>query len=240
MKTIIIIISSLFVFNISFTQTNDTIKFNSNLNGTGQKITIEFQKGKNFNHPLIAIWTTTTENQYIQTLYVSQSIAKGIYEHGKSEQGKWFPGEHRRVAALPYWAFSRNVKESDGLYLPTPKTPIADAYTGATPQNNFTLNTKLDKPLQGKIILVVEINQPFDFNNYWFNQKFEGNKDYRTSGQPSIIYAVTIDFNSKIKEYYLNPIGHGSPTGEDGILYTDISGFTTALKIAEKIKVIVE
>lgn len=241
MNTIKIIIISFFVFNISFAQTKiDTIKFTSNLNGTGQKITIEFHKGKYFSHPLIAIWVTTTDNQYIQTLYVSQSIATGIYEYGKAENGKWFPGEHRRIASLPYWSYSRNVKESDGLYLPTPKTPIVDAYTGATPQNNFILNTKLDKPSHGKMILLFEINQPFDFNNYWLNQKYNENKDYRTSGQPSIIYAVSIDLDSKIKEYYLNPIGHGSPTGEDGILYTDLSGFTTALQIAEKIKVIIE
>ena len=219
---------------------NEAIQFSTNDHGQGQKLTISFNKGKYFNHPLISIWLTTPDGKYIQTLYVSQSIAKGIYEHGKAEQGKWFPGEHRRPAALPYWAFSRGVREDDGFYLPTPQTPIPDAYTGATPQNNFVLETKLDKPIQGKVILWLEINQPFDFNDYWHNQKYPDNNAYRTSGQPSLVYLAIIDFDSSVKEYYLNPMGHGHPTGENGTLFTDLSTLTTALKIVEKIKVQIE
>ncbi|NSW45062.1 MAG: hypothetical protein HPY79_04530 [Bacteroidales bacterium] len=216
---------------------NEPLFFKTNPQGSGQKLTIALTKGSKYNHPLLAIWLTTTEGKYIQTLYVSQSIAKGIYEHGKSEQGKWFPGEHRRPAALPYWAFSRGVREADGLYLPTPQHPIPDTYTGATPQNHFVLETRLDKPIQGKAILWLEINQPFDFNDYWHNQKFPDNNQYRTSGQPSLVYAVIVDFNSPIKEYYLNPMGHGHPTGEDGTLFTDLTTLTSALKIVEKIKI---
>jgi len=132
------------------------------------------------------------------------------------------------------------VREDDGFYLPTPQTPIPDAYTGPTPQNNFVLEAKLDKPIQGKVILWLEINQPFDFNDYWHNQKYPDNNDYSTSGQLSVVYAAIIDFNSSVKEYYLNPMGHGHPTGENGTLFTDLSTLTTALKIVEKIKVQIE
>lgn len=190
----------------------EIIQLSTNIQGKGQKLTINFNKGKQYNHPLIAIWLTTTDGQYIQTLYVSKSIAKGIYEHGKADQGKWFPGEHRRPAALPYWAFSRGVREADGFYLPTPQNPIPDAYTGATPQNNFSLETRLDKKIQGKAMIWFEINQPFDFNDFWHNQKYTDNNDYRTSGQPSLVYIAMIDFDSSITEYFLNPIGHGNPT----------------------------
>jgi polyphosphate kinase len=41
-------------------------------------------------------------------------------------------------------------------------------------------------------------------------------------------------------EYTLNPIGHGHYAGKDGLLYTDLSTFTTALKIAQSIKVVVK
>ncbi len=240
MKANILTIVFIYVCSFSFTQKkSEPLSFSTNPEGKGQSLTIEFEKGKTFNHPLIAIWATTTDYQYIQTLYVSQSIAKGIYEHGKAEQGKWFPGEHRRPAALPYWAHSRNIKEADGLYLPTPKTPIPDAYTGATPQQSFVLKTKLDKPQNGKMLVFFEINQPFDFNDYWHNQKYNGDKNYRTSGQPSLVYSVMIDFDSPIKEYYLHPIGHGHPTGENGYLYTDLSGITTALSIVGKIRVVI-
>lgn len=216
---------------------NEIIKLSTNSQGQGQKLSISFNKGKQFNHPLIAIWLTTPDGKYIQTLYVSQSIAKGIYEHGKSEQGKWFPGEHRRPAALPYWAFSRNVKEEDGLYIPTAKNPIPDAYTGATPQNSFVLETQLDAIQKGKVLLWFEINQPFDFNDFWYNQKYPNNNAYRTSGQPSLVYLAIIDFESANKEYFLNPIGHGNPTGENGLLFTDITTLTTALKMVDKIMV---
>ncbi|GAB4446058.1 MAG: hypothetical protein Fur0028_00190 [Bacteroidales bacterium] len=237
MKTVTFVFLIIAKLSIFAQNKNDMILLSTNNQGKGQKIQINFTKGKQFNHPLLAIWLTTTDGKYIQTLYVSQSIAKGIYEHGKSEQGKWFPGEHRRPAALPYWAFSRNIKEEDGLYIPTPKTPIADAYTGATPQNNFVLETQLDETRHGKAILWFEINQPFDFNDFWHNQKYANNNAYRTSGQPSVVYMAIIDFDREPKEYFLHPMGHGSPTGENGELNTDLYSLTTALKIAEKIVV---
>jgi hypothetical protein len=43
--------------------------------------------------------------------------------------------------------------------------------------------------------------------------------------------------DSELTEYYLNPIGHSHYSGKDGLLYTDLSTFTTALQIAEKIVV---
>jgi hypothetical protein len=208
-----------------------------NSDGKGQSIKITVEKGEKYLHPILAIWLTTIDGKYVQTLYVSKSIAKGIYEYGKADEGKWFPGERRRPAAIPYWAFSRGIKEEDGLYIPTPKNPIADAYTGATPLNNFIINTKTDRYIKGKHKLLFEINQPFDFNDYWYNNLYPEDSPYRTSGQPSVIYSVEIDFDNLEKEYYLNPIGHGHPTGENGKLFTNLSTLTTSMKIIKSIKV---
>ncbi len=85
----------------------------------------------------------------------------------------------------------------------------------------------------------MEINQPWDFNEFWNSSKYEGNRHYKSSCQPSLVYAVTIDTDAP-GEYFLNPIGHGHYAGEDGKLYTDISTFTSALQIVQKISVIVK
>jgi hypothetical protein len=225
----------LIISNKIFSQTNLYSKLNQE--AKGQNIRITFTKGKNFNHPLMAFWVTSTDGQYIQTLYVSESIAKGIYQHGKAKEGKWLPGEHLHPAALPFWAFSRNIKEDNGIFLPTPQNPIADAYTGATPQSNFVIETKLDNILKGKAIVYFEINQPFDFNDYWHNTKYPDNQEYKNSGQPSIVFGVIVDFDNPEPEYYLNPLGHGHPAGENGKLFTDLSTLTTALNIVGKIKI---
>ena len=81
----------------------------------------------------------------------------------------------------------------------------------------------------------MEINQPWDSNKFWSNNKFPGNLNYFTSLQPALVYAVTIDRESDETNYYLNPIGHSAPAGENGKLYTDLSTITTAKDIAEKI-----
>ncbi|MCX7862697.1 MAG: hypothetical protein N2449_06855 [Bacteroidales bacterium] len=236
----LLIVSSVLFSAVAYSQ-QQFVEIVLNQQALGKQIVFTVERGKQYTHPIIAIWITTLDGTYIQTLYVSRSIGKGYYEYGKAEEGKWFPGERRRPAAVPYWAFSRGIREIDGLYIPTSQTPIPDAYTGATPQQSFVLKTKLDKPLSGKYKLLFEINQPFDFNDYWYNNKYEENTPYRTSGQPSVVYAVEVDFNdTSTKEYYMNPIGHGHPNGENGRLFTNLSTLTSALEIVKSIKVNIE
>jgi hypothetical protein len=215
----------------------ETIK--SNIEGKGIELTIDFTSGQAHNHPTFAVWVEDMNENYIQTLFVTKSIATGVFGHGEREQGKWNakPGAVRRPATLPYWLHKRGVKADDGTYLPSPEKPVPDAYTGATPMADFTLNTKTDQPLNGKFRILLEINQAWDFNEFWTNTKYPDDFNYLTSAQPSVIYAVTVDLNSDVKEYFLNPIGHGHYSGKDGMLYTDLSSFTTALKIADIIKV---
>jgi len=207
------------------------------LPGTLQTIEIEFIKGKAFNYPSFAFWVEDTEGNYIETLYVTRFVATGTYDHGELSPGKWSntAGEARRPASLPYWSHKRGILAPDGLYIPSPSTPVPDALTGATPRSNFVLKTGTTCQKNKKFRIMMEINQPWDSNNFWVNSKFEGDPGYFTSLQPALVYSVTIDPTDSTGEYCLNPIGHGHPSGKDGRLYTDIETLTTAKEIAKKV-----
>ena len=203
--------------------------------GEGYDIEFHFEKGAEHNYPLMALWTEDTNGNYLQTLYVAESIAKGVFDHGQTSQGKWLPGAIRRPAALPVWSHQRGVKEEDGLFVPTQKTAVPDAYTGATPMGDFILSTRTESKEPRIFNLYFEINQSWDWNEYWTNNKFPGNEDYKSSCQPSLVYMIRIDAPDKEKKYDLKLIGHGHYAGSDGKIYKDLSTFTTALEITGKV-----
>lgn len=208
------------------------------IENTGSMLQISFDKGKEYNHPLFAIWLADENGNYIQTLYVSQSIGKGVFLRGSRKTGQWMPGEIQRPAALPYWVHQRNeTNEKSGL-LPTPTRPVADAYTGATPKNSFILEVKTENTLNGKYKVMMEINQTWDWNDYWHNAKYPDNKEYKTSSQPALVYCAEINTEvSNNEATILKPIGHSHYSGADGSLNRDLNTISTALKIAEKISV---
>lgn len=202
-----------------------------------REVEIEFQKGRAFNHPSFAVWIEDPEGNYIETLYVTAYVAKGRYGFGEIEPGKWKnePGDARRPATLPYWAHKRNIKAPDGLYIPSPETEVPDALTSATPHNNFRLETATSFLGTKKFRVLMEINQAWDANEFWFNDKFDGDLNYFGSLQPALVYAVMVDPEDEETEFYLNPIGHSHPTGANGVLFTDLTTLTTAKEIAKKI-----
>jgi len=232
---------------ILFTATIDAKKngpevfsqFNYGQQNTGTSISIRFEKGKEHNHPLFAIWLADENGKYIQTLYVSKSIGKAYFEHGKNSAGKWMPGEIQRPAALPYWGHQRGIVNEFGNYLPSPKQPVIDAYTGATPQSSFVMNVVTEKKLNGKYKIMLELNQSWDWNDYWYNDKYPGDSEYKTSSQPALVYAATINTENIGNEYTMVPVGHSHYSGKDGSLTTNLSSMTTALNIAKKITVTV-
>ncbi len=199
-------------------------------------ISLKFEKGKQHNHPLFAIWLADENGKFIQTLYVSKSIGKGVFEHGSRKTGQWMPGEIQRPAALPYWAHQRGILNELGTYMPTQNNPEIDARTGATPQQSFVVTFITDKPLNGKYKVMLELNQSWDWNETWHNNRFPDDKEYKTSSQPALIYSADIDAN-KSDEVEMKPIGHSHYAGKDGSITTDLSTITTALKIAKKITV---
>ncbi len=202
-----------------------------------KQLEVEFQKGKAYNHPSFAIWVEDIEGNYIETLYVTQYVAKGEFRYGETAAGKWKnePGEVRRPATLPYWAHKRNIKASDGLFVPSPETAVPDALTSATPKNSFNLDTSTSYSDEKKFRILMEINQAWDANEFWTNNKFPDDLNYYTSLQPAMVYAVTIEPQEPTDEYYLNPIGHSHPAGANGKLFTDLSTLTSAKEIAQKV-----
>jgi len=209
--------------------------FTYNPSGQGPEIEIELVKGEAHNHPLMAIWVEDQQGAYIQTLYVSESIGKGVFQHGDASRGFWMPGEIRRPAALPRWSHQRGIKAADGLYLPSPDNPVPDAYTGPTPGKSFILHTRLDKPGLKKFNILFEINQTWDWNEYWTNNKYPEDKEYKTSCQPALVYSAMIDLDHPKDEYLMEIIGRSHHSGANGLLYDDIHTLSTALHIADQI-----
>jgi len=209
----------------------------SNTQGSGPALEIEMTRGEGHNHPLMAIWVESTDGTFIQTLYVAESIGKGVFRHGDASRGFWMPGEIQRPAALPYWSHKRGIKNEQGLYLPTPTNPVPDAYTGPTPGQSFILSTKLDEHMEGSFRVLFEINQTWDWNEYWTNNKYPDDQEYKTSCQPALVYAVTIDPSDSGEEYPMELIGRSHHSGATGELFHDLETLTTALHIAEEIVV---
>lgn len=198
---------------------------------------IDFERGPAHNHPTFAIWLEDTDMNYIRTLFATKSIATGIYGHGQIQKEVWDvkPGPQKRPATLPYWLHKRSEALKLPL-LPDSAHPLVDGYSGATPKSDFVIKTGTPEPLPRKMRLLMEINQPWDWNEYWTNGLYD-DPDYRTSCQPSLIYAVYIDLDKPEPEYFLNPVGHGHYAGKDGLLYTDLRTMTTALKIVDHVSV---
>jgi hypothetical protein len=241
MKTTITFIAAVFLISCA-SQKNiqgpiETISTSPEIVNT--KLEFNLTVGKYHNHPSFAIWIEDLEGNYIETLYVTQYFAKGVFGHGEVQKGKWKnePGEVRRPAALPYWSHKRNIKAKDGLYAPEPKTAVPDALSGATPKGNFILNTGSKIGGDEKFKVFIEINQAWDSNDFWSNSKFPDDFDYKTSLQPALVYEALIEPESSKTEYILKAIGHSEPSGENGNLFTDISTITTAKDIFSIISV---
>jgi len=99
----------------------------------------------------MAVWLEDTADHYIQTLYISESIGKGIFHYGQAARGKWMPGEIRRPAAVPCRAHKRNIRTPKRELLPTPEHPVADAYTGPTPPQSFVMQLRTDRVLPSRL-----------------------------------------------------------------------------------------
>ncbi len=213
----------------------------SNPEGKGYSFDINFVRGKTHHHPLMAAWIEDLNGNYIQTLYVARSVARGEYDHADASLGEWKSGPLRRAATLPYWAHKYNSIANNENVFPSPATPVPDVYTGATPAGSFKLQSKSDA-LFGKPFRVwFEINQFFDFNNFWTNNKYPDDVDYKTSGQPALIFASEIIYPDNLPQTVeLRPIGHSHYSGKDGGLYISMETLTTARQIVKEISVTVK
>lgn len=215
------------------------IEFETNTGAKGEKLEIIFNKGKKFKDPTFAIWIEDMEGKYIETLYVTQYLGSGIFRHAKRAEGRPLSkrGPAKRPSALPVWLHQRN----NGIFLlPTPDAPVADAISGATPKNNFILSTVCTQQLPTQFKVMFEINQPFDYNEYWSKELHPAEFDYNYSAQPALVYAAVIDISKKSDKVQFELIGHSHYSGRNGELYSDVSLFPTALSIVEKMYVAIK
>jgi hypothetical protein len=209
----------------------------TNTGDRGLPVEIEFRKGRAHNHPLMAIWAENMQGDYIQTLYVAQSIAAGVFRHGDASTGRWMPGPVRRPAALPYWGHQRGIRAADGYYLPTQDDPLPDAMTGPTPKSHFIVRSRMPEMKTGKFRVLLEVNQSWDWNQYWTNTRYPDDEHYMSSSQPAVVYEAVIDPEAQQVEFLMTPVGHSHWSGATGELFPDLGTLTTALEIAGKITV---
>lgn len=203
-------------------------------NSENSNFEIIMLKGKSFNHPTFVIWVEDMQGNFVKTLFITKSYASGIFGHEMINDSVWkkTSGQSYQPAALPYWTNKKGLINGQTL-VPTPQNPYIDAYTGATPSSDFVFKTKNSKSEKYRVL--VEVNQTWDWNEFWTNNKYPESPAYKHSAQPSIIYCVTIE--PQQSEFFLNPIGHGDPKGESGYLFTDLTTLTTAKEIFKSIKV---
>jgi len=211
------------------------------------QISIDLLRAKHYWHPQIAIWIEDTLGNYQQTLFVTKATAKGLFFGGRSKENyKKIDAEkvtqkedYRQVNALPVWAHKRNILADDGGYAPTKAQPLVDAITGATPIDNFVLQTSL-KQLEN-FILKLEINVAFDDNEFYSEFDFPDDIIFHNGtgqlGQPSLVFETAINLSDNQSYYLMRLAGHGHHSARDGEIYKDLSSLTTALEIVERIVV---
>jgi len=202
----------------------------TNTEKDGDIIEVHFQKGPSHNHPLMAIWLEDTAGKYIETIYVAQSIGTGIFGHGTVKAGHWEPGPVSRPAALPYWWHKYGL-------LPDPESPVPDAISGPTPKADFILSSRLVNDVPNVFNVLFEINQSWDWNEYWTNTLFPDNEAYMSSSQPALVYRARIDKHLDREDYQMKLVGYAHYAGENGMLYEDIATLSTARDIAGAIRI---
>jgi len=184
------------------------------------------------NPPQYAVWIEDTSGNYLSTVFVTYKIATEGWQANKG---------NRRIEALPHWCHKRGIVYDDGLMMPTKENPVTDAITGATPKVSSTIQiSPLD--LKKPFVLKAEFNQSVDFNNFYPENAKIDDDNYsggeEGSGQPAVIYAVTVYPDTK--ETALILIGHSSPDGSDGAVYENMDGLTTGKSIVESIRLTVK
>ena len=216
--------------------------------GESPDITIDFLKGKHFWNPQVAIWIEDSAGNYIETLLVTTSTAKGLFYSGRTasnfketEEAKAEENiPTRRVDALPYWSHKRNHKYSDGFYSPPRNQPMPDAISSATPKENFYFKASTGGiENMNSFRVMVEVNVAFDENEFYSEYDFVDDTLYHGGtgllGQPSLIYGVTMRRTDNQRYYVLTLLGHGHHSGATGDLITDLTTITTAKHVVERL-----
>ncbi len=193
------------------------------------------------NPPQMVLWAETLDGQFIDTLMVSKKI--GEMKWIKGSKDPIGDGQIRRLEALPVWEWKRGVLASDGLPLPTEDSPIPDDISHATPKSDFSIKTDVAKS-NNEAYLYFEVNHSTDFNIKYPADALKESENYNGglmgSGQPALVYKAYVNFSTpELSSKTFELIGHSSPSGTDGSIYTDMQGIDSALEIIDSITPII-
>lgn len=171
--------------------------------------------------PQIAVWVETEDGRFVDTLMVTGRAAKQNWRAAP---------DGGRPEALPVWTHAASRGEF----------PL-DAASSATPDKDAESSRSIRDLVSGKTYVVrAEINQSFDYNEYWGKDEKEDSPRYSgVNGQPSVVYSGLIT-NTPGGEASLSFLGQGSVDGTNGTIVENADGLTTALTIIREIRITVE
>ena len=201
-----------------------------------QPITVEVLRGAEATDPQVAIWIEDESGTLLNTLYVSSALATNNFFAIDGSTP-------RRPEALPVWSHRRGVKAADDLYAPDDDTQLADGVTAATPNTNFILSSGFDASGDSRIRVMLEVNASFDWNETYHENAFPDDPIYSGSGyvgQPALLFATPFIDPQEDNILKMSLVGRGHHSGQDGEIYTDLSGITTARDLVARALVFIE
>ena len=178
----------------------------------------------------LAIWIEDERGTFVDTLYVTQKVAKKGMGNRKGDLDAFVGGA--RLSALPVWAHRRGFDYGGGNVYPPKDKPLPDSVTSATPKaGEFVWRWKPEKALKpGRYVYYVEVNKSFDRNDHhdysWYR------------GQPSVVWRGSLAVMHETSKSQAKIIGHGHVAGVDGKVYSDLSTITTALRLIESVEAV--
>ena len=191
---------------------------------TGESWTWKMQAGPLVFNVLsqIVIRTEGQRGRLLETGYVSGADYTKMRHAAKKDKGEQFFRE-----SFPLWA--RKMDEA-GRKLPSPESPYVDAVTSATPSNDFSLETRLERT-SPPFSIYAEINNAGDENEVFTKDR----NDW--VGQPALVYAARV--TGQDAGYILELAGHSGLLDQEAALYTDLSAFDSALRQVKQIKLVI-
>jgi hypothetical protein len=161
--------------------------------------------------PSFAIWAAFSDGT-TQSIYTTCKAATGSWDRASEREG------------LPVW---NNLRIKEGI---PDSGPQVDAITSATPtRSSFEIHYQIpEKYFNDTIAIKLEFNLPGDYNDYYSSRLGE-------NGQPSIIWRTEFIYTGETLNL-ISPsriIGRSHATGEDGKVYGDLIGITTAIDLVD-------
>lgn len=239
-----------YLISITSPAVSETISTKAGAEGT--PIALSFKTGDHWKHtfmrvlhlypikttPQIAVWIEDMNGNFLETLYVTKRYATQSW---RKTPGENTPVEKiHRIEALPCWAYRHGSTYYIDPPVPEKSTLLPDAVTEASPKADFTLRSTIEADIDS-VLVCVEINNSTDFNDYYRRDAHKGDSTYSGgrygSGQPALVYGALIHPGNHNGKVQFTLLGHSSPDGSDGELYTGLDGITTARQIVEEITV---